>query len=83
MAATACADGGPLHADESDHLVPSRSPAPLTIRATSRRSRRTPNPKEEFERRLREMVCAGAMPLATAQGEIAANWVVLYDRPMS
>jgi hypothetical protein len=41
---------------------------------------RTPNLKDELERRLREVVCAGEMPLSIAQREIAANWVALYDR---
>jgi hypothetical protein len=44
--------------------------------------------KDELEDRLRELVCDGQLDLATAQREIAANWVEAYkkyfhtDRPL-
>ena len=41
---------------------------------------RTPNPKDELENRLRAMVCAGQIALATAQREIATDWVSLARR---
>jgi hypothetical protein len=45
--------------------------------------------KDALEDRLREMVCDGQMDLATAQREIAGNWIEAYkkyfktDRPLS
>jgi hypothetical protein len=41
---------------------------------------RTPNRKDELECRLREMVCAGEVPVGTAQREIASDWVLAYRR---
>jgi hypothetical protein len=76
-------DAGPLHEYEYDHLVPLElGGAPNDPRNLWPEPGRTPNPKDELERRVRELVCGGQMPLATAQREIAANWVVLYDRLM-
>src|SRR5579884_2059421 len=43
----------------------------------------TPNPKDDLEQRLREMVCAGELSLASAQLEIASDWVALYRRLVS
>jgi hypothetical protein len=74
-------DAGPLHDYEYDHLVPLElGGAPNDPRNLWPEPGRTPNPKDELERRLREMVCAGEMPLASAQREIAGNWVRLYRR---
>jgi len=74
-------DPGPLHDYEYDHLVPLElGGAPNDPRDLWPEPGRTPNPKDELENRLREMVCAGETPLATAQREIAARWVVLYHR---
>lgn len=45
--------------------------------------------KDSLEDRLREMVCAGQLDLATAQREIAINWIEAYkkyfktDRPLA
>jgi hypothetical protein len=45
--------------------------------------------KDALEDRLRDLVCDGQLDLATAQREIAANWVEAYkkyfhtDRPLS
>ena len=74
-------DSGPLHIYEYDHLVP------LELGGAVNDPRNlwpepggAPNPKDELENRLREMVCAGEMPLAVAQREIARNWVAVYRR---
>jgi hypothetical protein len=34
--------------------------------------------KDELENALRRMVCAGKLPLASAQAEIASNWIQAY-----
>jgi hypothetical protein len=74
-------DTGPLHVYEYDHLVPLElGGAPNDPRNLWPEPSRTPNPKDELERRLREMVCSGEMVLVSAQREIASNWVVLYER---
>jgi hypothetical protein len=74
-------DSGPLRDFEYDHLVPLElGGAPNDPRNLWPEPGRTPNPKDALERRLREMVCAGQLPLATAQRGIAANWVVSYQR---
>jgi hypothetical protein len=74
-------DSGPLHDYEYDHSVP------LELGGASNDPRnlwpepgRTPNPKDELENRLREMVCDGEMSLATAQWQIASDWVKVYRR---
>jgi hypothetical protein len=74
-------DSGPLHDYEYDHLVP------LELGGASNDPRnlwpepgRTPNPKDELENRLREMVCDGELSLAKAQRGIASDWVALYHR---
>jgi hypothetical protein len=38
-----------------------------------------PNPKDRLEIALHEAVCAGMIPLATAQRTIAASWVTAAD----
>jgi hypothetical protein len=38
------------------------------------------NPKDRVETALRRRVCAGSVTLATAQREIAANWVAALER---
>ena len=74
-------DRRPLDYYEYDHLVPLElGGAPNDPRNLWPEPGRTPNLKDELERRLREVVCAGEMPLSIAQREIAANWVALYDR---
>jgi hypothetical protein len=74
-------DAGPLHIYEYDHLVPLElGGAPNDPRNLWPEPGRTPNPKDELERRLRGMVCAGELPLGTAQREIASDWVVAYRR---
>jgi len=74
-------DAGPLHAYEYDHLVPLElGGAPNDARNLWPEPGTSPNPKDELENRLREMVCDGVTPLATAQREIAGDWVSLYRR---
>jgi hypothetical protein len=36
--------------------------------------------KDELEDRLRDMVCAGELDLATAQREISSNWIAAYKK---
>jgi hypothetical protein len=36
--------------------------------------------KDQLEDHLHDLVCAGKLPLATAQSEIAANWIEAYKR---
>jgi hypothetical protein len=36
--------------------------------------------KDELENRLHDLVCSGAVPLRTAQQEIARNWTLAYRR---
>ncbi len=74
-------DAGPLHHYEYDHLVP------LELGGATNDPRNlwpepgaSPNPKDALERRMRELVCAGELPLAAAQREIASDWVLAYRR---
>jgi hypothetical protein len=69
-------DNGPLHLYEYDHLVP------LELGGASNDPRNlwpdpgaSPNPKDEVENRLRELVCSRQVSLAFAQSLIARNWV--------
>ncbi len=75
-------DAGPLHDYEYDHLVPlelgGAANDPRNLWPEKRGA--SPNPKDELEDRLNEMVCAGQIPLATAQREIARDWVAAYRR---
>ena len=72
-------DRGPLGEFEYDHLIPlelggaTNDPRNLWPELGS-----APNPKDQVEDRLRDMVCAGQLRLAQAQREIAVNWVALY-----
>jgi hypothetical protein len=72
---------GSLHDYEYDHLVP------LELGGATNDPRnlwpepgRAPNPKDELEGRLRELVCNGRVRLAAAQRAIARDWVALYDQ---
>jgi hypothetical protein len=74
-------DVGPLHAYEYDHLVPLElGGAPNDPRNLWPEPGATPNPKDELEGRLREMVCGREMTLAQAQLEIARDWVTAMAR---
>jgi hypothetical protein len=74
-------DSGPLHDYEYDHLIPlelggaRNDPHNLWPEPGA-----SPNPKDTLEDRLNSLVCAGKLGLATAQREIATNWVALYQR---
>jgi hypothetical protein len=66
---------------EYDHLVP------LELGGATNDPRNlwpepggSPNPKDTVEDELRQRVCAGQVSLATAQHEIASNWVRLAGR---
>jgi hypothetical protein len=74
-------DAGPPHVYEYDHLVPLElGGAPNDPRNLWPEPGGAPNPKDELEGWLRELVCSGALPLAVAQREIARNWVAVYRR---
>ncbi|MGH2501500.1 MAG: HNH endonuclease signature motif containing protein, partial [Ktedonobacterales bacterium] len=36
--------------------------------------------KDKVENYMHDQVCSGAVPLATAQQEIATNWLALYQQ---
>ena len=38
-----------------------------------------PNPKDAVENKLNQAVCSGLIPLATAQTDIASDWVTAFD----
>jgi hypothetical protein len=44
------------------------------------RSRKEAEAKDKLERRLCEMVCAGQLDIATAQEEIATDWIAAYRK---
>jgi hypothetical protein len=77
----AYADPGSLSDYEYDHLVPLElGGAPNDPHNLWPEPGSIPNPKDELESRLREMVCAGQIRLGVAQREIARNWVAVYRR---
>jgi hypothetical protein len=74
-------DRKPLHYYEYDHLVP------LELGGASNDPRNLwpepgtpPNVKDSLENRLNDLVCNGTVRLATAQREIAGDWVAAYHR---
>jgi hypothetical protein len=74
-------DHGSPHSFEYDHLVS------LELGGARNDARNlwpepggVPNPKDEQENRLRTRVCAGSTTLATAQRQIATDWVSAYQR---
>lgn len=74
-------DTGRLGAYEYDHLIPLElGGAPNDARNLWPEPGASPNPKDRLEDLLRERVCAGTLPLATARREIATNWVAAYHR---
>ena len=66
---------GPLSGIEFDHLVPLEAggdpndPRNLWVEPGA-----SPNPKDGVESQLHDLVCAGKVPLATAQEAIANDW---------
>jgi hypothetical protein len=74
-------DDAPLHDYEYDHLVPLElGGAPNDPRNLWPEPAASPNPKDELEYRLREMVCSGQISLSHAQALIARDWVAAYRR---
>jgi hypothetical protein len=75
---------GSIHDYELDHLIPLELggcpncernlwPEPRNVFPGA-------NEKDEVESYLHDRVCSGAIPLAQAQGEIAANWYAVYEK---
>ena len=78
---------GPVATAEYDHLVPlelggdPNDPANLWGEPNDRPgATSTANGKDDLESRLRELVCSGALDLATAQQAIATDWVAAAAR---
>jgi len=78
---------GPFATAEYDHLVPlelggdPNDPANLWVEPNDRPgATSTANGKDDLESRLRELVCSGALDLATAQQAIATDWVAAAAR---
>jgi hypothetical protein len=74
-------DSGSARNYEYDHLIP------LELGGAANDPRnlwpepgRTPNPKDRLENRLRELVCHRELSLASAQRQIAADWIAAYRR---
>lgn len=72
---------GSLSSYEYDHLVP------LELGGATNDARnlwpepgRIPNPKDALERRLNHLVCQRRLSLASAQQQIATNWVAANRR---
>ncbi|MGI8413045.1 MAG: hypothetical protein ACR2LV_07200 [Solirubrobacteraceae bacterium] len=66
---------------EFDHLVPLELGG--AVNAASNlwpEPGANPNPKDELERRLNQLVCVGELSLAAAQQAIASDWVAAYGR---
>jgi hypothetical protein len=78
---SAYGDSGRLSEYEYDHLVPLElGGAPNDPRNLWPQPGPSPNPKDELEDRLRELVCSGRLALAAAQRAVATNWVAAYRR---
>jgi hypothetical protein len=74
-------DTAPIYEYEYDHLVP------LELGGARNDPRNlwpepgpSPNPKDELEDRLHQLVCDGQVTLVAAQLAIARNWVATYRR---
>jgi hypothetical protein len=66
---------GRLSESEYDHLVPlSLGGDPNDPRNLWVEPGASPNPKDDVESELHDLVCAGRIPLATAQQAIATDW---------
>jgi hypothetical protein len=76
--------GHPRRAYEEDHLIPlSLGGAPADQRNLWPEPRQSPDGwgadrKDELERVLHGLVCAGRLPLALAQRSIARDWTAAY-----
>ena len=78
---------GPLSEVEYDHLIPLElggdpdDPANLWVEPNDRPgATTTANGKDVLENRLRQLVCAGSLPLIVAQRAIATDWVAALAR---
>jgi hypothetical protein len=76
---------GAFSTGEYDHLVPlelggdPNDPANLWVEPNDNpNATSTANSKDVLESKLNDLVCAGQLPLAAAQGAIASNWVTAY-----
>lgn len=69
---------GSTRAYEEDHLIPLElGGAPSDPRNLWPERGASPNPKDEVEDAANAAVCSGRMPLATAQQQMAADWISL------
>lgn len=75
---------GSIHGYELDHLIPLELGGYPTCGSNLWPEPRNVFPgaseKDEVESYLHEQVCSGAIPLADAQREIAADWYAMYRR---
>lgn len=72
--------GSSLHAYEEDHVVPlelAGDPTSMANRFPEYDAGMIPNPKDAVENAAHRAVCSGRMSLATAQAQIARNWIEL------
>lgn len=70
----------PSEHGEYDHLVPLElGGAPDDPHNLWFEPGTIPNPKDAVEDTLNDAVCAGLVPLQTAQRAIAENWVTAFD----
>jgi hypothetical protein len=77
-------DAGPLRRFKYDHLVPLELGGAVDDPRNLWPERgASPNPKDELENRLNDLVCRRHMPLRDAQRLIATNWVNAYRRFLS
>jgi hypothetical protein len=78
---TAYGASGTPHDYEYDHLVSLElGGAPNDPRNLWPEPGASPNTKDRLENRLHALVCDGQISLATAQAQIAGNWVAAYHR---
>lgn len=75
---------GSIHDYELDHLIPLElggcSKCEANLWPEPRNVFPGASEKDEVESYLHEQVCSGAIPLADAQREIAADWYAVYRR---
>jgi hypothetical protein len=75
------ADSGPPSKYEYDHLVSLELGGSANDAANLwPEPGASPNRKDRLENKLHSLVCAGSVPLATAQHDIATDWISAYTR---